>query len=108
MPSFYYIIAKPILTQFVPFGSIHRGNKLKCVKRLAAGVHLLEDHAYSLLGSRSVQRNYGQAVVFKILQNLMFKKPEFFTDTLILISVPILVEAVLPLVPIKDRRNRIH
>ena len=39
---------------------------------------------------------------------MTFESPEFVTNALILVAAPVLVETVLPLVPIKDLGNGVH
>jgi hypothetical protein len=40
--------------------------------------------------------------LLEVFQHLAFERPEFVTDGLMRVSAPMLVEAVLPPVPIKD------
>ena len=55
-----------------------------------------------------VQGNDWNAVVFEVFQDLSFESAKFFSNAFMLVAAPVLVEAVLPLVPIKNLGNGIH
>ena len=64
----------------------------------------LPPDAYRLLGSRSIQSNDRDAAIFEIFENLTLEGPKFLTNR-IQVAAQVLVEAVLPLVQIKDLRR---
>ena len=108
MPSRRRVLAVPVLSQLVPLGRVHRGDQLEGIKRLAPGVHLLEDDTHGLFRGRLVESNDRHMVHLEIVQNLLLERAEFVANTLVLVAGPMLVEAVLPFVPVKDLRNGIH
>ena len=87
---------------------VHRGNQFKRVKSLTTSVHFLENDAYSFLRCRAIQGDDRHAVILEVFENLAFECSKLFANGLVLFATPVLIEAVLPLVPIKDLGNRVH
>ncbi|MCY1293703.1 hypothetical protein D9M70_429710 [compost metagenome] len=102
------LVAIPIFTQFVTRGGIHCRHQLEGIEGFAARIDLLEDHAHRFLGGGAIQGDYGNPVGFEVFQNLALERPEQRSRLFVVRSRPILVEAILPLVPVEYLGDREH
>src|SRR5258706_12375886 len=108
MTTLGLVVTIPIFSQFVAGSCVHGGDKFECIQSLATGIYFLKYDAHRLFRSRSVEGDDRHAIVFKVFQYLALKRPEFLPNTLVLIAAPIVVESILPSIPIENLADRVH
>src|SRR6266702_36751 len=64
-----FFAAEPVLSKFMSFRRVHRGNEFECVKRLAASIDLFKHNAHRFLRCGPVQCDDRDPVVLEVLQN---------------------------------------
>ena len=108
MATFDTLIAIPVLAQFMTGGGIHGRDQLEGIERLAACIHFLKHNADGFLGGRTVERNHRHAIHLEVFQHLFLEGAELFPHRLVFFARPVIVESVLPRIPVEHLVDREH